>query len=191
MPRCSYFKRKDPHENQTSLCHSSRRMPLRATQLSADEIIDWNNVLLDAIRTNSISPLPGARISAAMNTAMFDAVNSIARTHYPYHVDLTADPGTSRQAAAAQAAHRVLSGLFPAGQATYDAALANSLSGVPDGPGKTAGIELGNTVAPQSWPYGQTMAPAPSCHTRPERNPASGGRLHQRTPRQPPRIGPT
>ena len=119
---------------------------LGPARLSADEIIDWNNVLLGTIRTNSISPLPGTRISAAMNTAMYDSVNSIARTHHPYHVDMTADPGTSREAAAAQAAHRVLSGLVPAGQATYDAALANSLSSVPDGPGKTAGIELGNTV---------------------------------------------
>jgi hypothetical protein len=113
---------------------------------SADEIIDWNNVMLGAIRTNSISPLQGTRMSAAMNTAMYDSVNSIARTHRPYHVDMTADPGASREAAAAQAAHRVLSGLAPVGQATYDAALATSLSNVPDGPGKTAGIELGNTV---------------------------------------------
>ena len=115
-------------------------------RLSADEIIDWNNILLDAVRTNSMSPLPTTRISAAMNTAMYDAVNSIARTHQPYHVDMTADPGTSREAAAAQAAHRVLSGMVPASQASYDAALANSLSSVPDGPGKTAGIALGNTV---------------------------------------------
>jgi hypothetical protein len=114
--------------------------------LSADEIIDWNNVMLGTIRTNSISPLQGTRISAAMNTAMYDSVNSIARTHRPYHVDMTAAAGTSREAAAAQAAHRVLSGLAPVGQATYDAALANSLSSVPDGPGKTAGIALGNTV---------------------------------------------
>lgn len=115
-------------------------------RLSADEIIDWNNILFDAVRTNSMSPLPATRISAAMNTAMYDAVNSIARTHHPYHVDMTADPGTSREAAAAQAAHRVLSGMIPANQATYDAALANSLSSVPDGTGKTAGIGLGNTV---------------------------------------------
>ena len=119
---------------------------LGPARLSADVIIDWNNVLLDAVRTNSMSPLPATRVRAAMNTAMYDAVNSIARTHYPYHVDMTADPGTSREAAAAQAAHRVLSGMFPASQATYDTALANSLSSVPDGPGKTAGIGLGNTV---------------------------------------------
>ena len=114
--------------------------------MSADEIIDWNNILLNAVRTNSMSPLSTSRVSAAMNTAMYDAVNSIARTHQPYHVNMTAVPGTSREAAAAQAAHRVLSGMVPANQAAYDAALANSLSSVPNGPGKTAGIALGNTV---------------------------------------------
>ena len=111
---------------------------LGPARLSADVIVDWNNVLLGTIRTNSISPLPGTRISAAMNTAMYDSVNSVSRTHHPYHVDMTADPGTSREAAAAQAAHRVLSGMVPTGQAAYDVALANSLSSVPDGPGKTA-----------------------------------------------------
>jgi hypothetical protein len=115
-------------------------------QLSADVIIDWNNVLLDTIRTNSIGPQPSTRIIASMNTAMYDAVNSIARTHQPYHANMTVVPGTSREAAAAQAAHRVLSGLVPASQAKYDTALASSLSGVPDGPGKSAGIALGNTV---------------------------------------------
>jgi hypothetical protein len=119
---------------------------LGPARLSADVIIDWNNVLLNTVRTNSMSPLPQSRISAAMNTAMYDAVNSIVRTHRPYHVDVPAAPGTSREAAAAQAAHRVLSGLFPASQAAYDAALTNSLSSVPDGPQKTAGITLGNTV---------------------------------------------
>jgi hypothetical protein len=110
-------------------------------------IIDWNNVLLDAVRTNSMSPLPTSRVSAAMNTAMYDAVNSIARTHRPYHVDMTADPRASREAAAAQAAHTVLSSMIPASQAKYDAALANSLASVADKPGKTsAGIKLGNAV---------------------------------------------
>jgi hypothetical protein len=119
---------------------------LSAARLCADVVIDWNNVMYNAVRANSASPLPATRISAAMNTAMFDAVNSIVRTHRPYHVDVTADPGASREAAAAQAAHRVLSGLFPASQATYDAALTTSLSSVPDGPGKTAGVALGNSV---------------------------------------------
>ena len=120
---------------------------LSAARLCADVVIDWNNVMYDSVRTNSMSPLPATRISAAMNTAMYDAINSIARTHRPYHVDVTAAPGASREVAAAQAAHRVLSALIPANQATFDAALTNSLSSVPDGPEKTAGITLGDTVS--------------------------------------------
>jgi hypothetical protein len=119
---------------------------IRPARLSADEVIDWNNVLLDAARTNSLAPLPMTRVVAAMNTAMYDAVNSIARTHQPYYLDITSDPATSREAAAAQAAHHVLSGMLPVSQSMFDTALAGSLTRMPDGPGKTAGIELGNTV---------------------------------------------
>jgi hypothetical protein len=117
------------------------------SQACADVIIDWNNVLLDTVRTTSTNPPRTTRAMAMMHTAMYDAVNSIARTHHPYLVNVMADPGTSRQAAAAQAAYQVLSGLFPANQATYDTALATSLSEVADGPAKTAGINLGNGVA--------------------------------------------
>jgi hypothetical protein len=115
-------------------------------RLSADVIVDWNNTLLGAVRANSLSPLHASRTMAAMNAAMYDSVNSIAQTHEPYHVNMTVAPGTSRQAAAAQAAHRVLSGMLPASQDSYNSALAISLSNVPDGAGKTDGIALGNTV---------------------------------------------
>jgi membrane-associated phospholipid phosphatase len=115
--------------------------------LYADVIVDWNNVLLTTIRDTSLNPPRASRAMAMMHTAMYDAVNSIADTHQPYHINVTTDPATSREAAAAQAAHRVLSGLFPARQAIYDSALANHLSSVGDGPNKAAGIDLGNTVA--------------------------------------------
>jgi hypothetical protein len=72
---------------------------LGPARLPADEITAWNNVLLDTIRMNSMSPLAASRIVAAMHTGMYDAVNSIARTHQPYHVDMTADPGTVEAAA--------------------------------------------------------------------------------------------
>jgi hypothetical protein len=144
-PQCSSFKGKFTMKVTCAVALALFCL-LGPGRLPADVIVDWNNVMLDTIRTNSMSPLPAARVLAAMNTGMYDAVNSIARTHNPYHVNTIADPTTSRQAAAAQAAHRVLSGLVPANQAMYDTALANSLAGVPDGPGKTAGITLGNTV---------------------------------------------
>jgi hypothetical protein len=115
-------------------------------QVSADVVIDWNNVLLETFRARSLGPPPATRALAMMNLAMFDAVNSIAGTHRPYLDDFTDDPTIDRAAAAAQAAHHVLSGLFPTEQASYDTALATSLGGIPDGPAKTAGINLGNTV---------------------------------------------
>lgn len=119
---------------------------LGPTRLSADEIIDWNNVFLSTVRSTSLNPNRTTRAAAMLHTAMYDAINSIAQTHQPYHVNLMADPGASREAAAAQAAHRVLSSLFPNNQAAFDGALAASLGAVLPGPAKTAGISLGNSV---------------------------------------------
>jgi hypothetical protein len=113
---------------------------------SADVITDWNNVLLDAVRTTPLNPPKATRVMAMMNTAMYDAVNSIAQTHEPYHINLAAAPGTSREAAAAQAAYQVLSSNFPALQSNFDTALNNSLAVVAEGAAKTDGINLGTSV---------------------------------------------
>ena len=120
---------------------------LGPARLSADEIIDWNNVMLDAIRVDSMNAIRATRVMAMTHTAIYDAVNSIDDTHFPYHVNLNVPSTTSREAAAAQAAHDVLVNVFPAQQATLDTALNNSLSGIPAGPAKTDGIALGSSVA--------------------------------------------
>jgi hypothetical protein len=118
-------------------------------QLSADVVIDWNRVVVDTIRTNSVPPPRAARVLAMTHAAIYDAVNSIDDTHSPYHVNLVALPGASREAAAAQAAHDVLLNVFPAQQATFGAALANSLSSIPDGTPKASGRAVGEQVAAQ------------------------------------------
>ena len=56
---------------------------------------------------------------------------------------------TSREAAAAQAAHDVLVNLFPAQQATSDRGTSNSLSSIPDGPAKTGRHRAGQLVGRQ------------------------------------------
>jgi hypothetical protein len=116
-------------------------------QSPADVIVDWNNVLQEAIRVDAMNPLRSTRVLAMTHTAMFDAVNSIDDTHFPYLVNLNVPSTTSREAAAAQAAHDVLLSVFPAQQATFATALGNSLSGIPAGPAKTDGIALGTSVA--------------------------------------------
>jgi len=75
-------------------------------------------------------------------------VNAIDRTHRPYLVRLSGVPrDASQEAAAAAAAHEVLLALYPAFQATLDAALQQSLAQIPDGSDKAEGIRVGQTVA--------------------------------------------
>ncbi|MFN0058569.1 MAG: vanadium-dependent haloperoxidase [Planctomycetota bacterium] len=114
---------------------------------SADVIIDWNNVLLDTIRATGGPPCPIARAGALMHVAMYDAVNSIERTHEPYLSLLTPPAGTSAVAAAAAASHHILVALYPAREAICDAALAQSLLAVPDGAAENDGVLLGVAVA--------------------------------------------
>jgi len=120
-----------------------------AGQARADVVIDWDNVLLNAVRTDKTPPPKSSRAMAAVHVAIFDAVNGILGGFTPYHVTATAPAGASPEAAAAAAAHKVLVALFPAQQATFDAALATSLAAIPDGTAKTAGVSWGESVAGQ------------------------------------------
>jgi hypothetical protein len=83
---------------------------------------------------------------AMMNGSIYDAFQAIDRTHAPFKVDISS-PGASVDAAASQAAYRVLSNIYPEYQTTLDATLATRLAAVPSGAAKTAGINLGNSIA--------------------------------------------
>ncbi len=120
-----------------------------AASASADVVTDWNNTLLQAIRTDKTPPPKASRGMAMVSTAVYDAVMAIEKTHFPYHVNTTAPLGTSKEAAAAQAAHDVLVSLYPAQAATFGTALTNSLNAIPNGQGKTDGVSLGSSVASQ------------------------------------------
>ncbi|HEY7213280.1 MAG TPA: vanadium-dependent haloperoxidase [Thermoanaerobaculia bacterium] len=120
-----------------------------AVPAAADVVLDWNGVLLNAIRTDKTPPPKASRAMAIVNVSMFDAVNGILGGFTPYHVTASSPAGASPEAAAAAAAHKALVALFPAQQATFDAALATSLAAVPDGSAKTNGIAWGESVASQ------------------------------------------
>ena len=114
---------------------------------AADVITDWNEVYIDTIRDEGGKPCPISRAGAMLHAAMYDAVNSIERTHEPYLTLADAPAGASREAAAAAAGHRVMTHLYPARTSVYDAALEASLAAVPPGPGRDAGVALGLAVA--------------------------------------------
>jgi hypothetical protein len=81
---------------------------------------------------------------------VFEAVNTITGDYEPYLGTFEAPDGASVDAAAAAAAWRVLRTYFAANAATVaslDAALANTLSGIPNGQAKDDGKQLGIDVA--------------------------------------------
>jgi hypothetical protein len=118
-----------------------------ASGVMADECLHWNGVLLQAIRVNGGPPCPIGRACAMMHLTVYDAVNSISRTHQPYFAFEKVDPGASKEAAIAAAAHRVLVEVYPAQQASFDKEYATRLALIPDGPAKDAGMALGESCA--------------------------------------------
>lgn len=119
---------------------------------SPNVVVQWNRTLLVIVRTPGAQPatVHPTRSFAIMHTAIYDAVNAIDGTHKPYLVELTdASRFASQDAAAASAAHEVLSALYPKFQTLIDAQLQESLTLIPDGPDKTEGIATGQTVADQ------------------------------------------
>ncbi|MBL0926377.1 MAG: vanadium-dependent haloperoxidase [Phycisphaerales bacterium] len=111
----------------------------------ADVVTDWNDVLLNAIKAESVPPPRASRAMAIMSTAVFDTLNSFDQQYLPYRLQNAVPLGADRRAAAAAAAHRVLSQLFPGQQAAFDTALAGSLSGVPGG-SSNPGVAMGRSI---------------------------------------------
>src|SRR5205085_3081436 len=116
--------------------------------LSADVVLQWNQVFLDTFKADRVLPLYFAREAAIVHAAMYDAVNDIDRSYAPFFADVKAPRGASLEAAAAQAAHDTMVALFPAHQATFDATLAADLVGIPPGRARL-GTAVGQAVAQQ------------------------------------------
>jgi hypothetical protein len=113
----------------------------------ADVVTDWNDKVVTAGVKASQAPFVHTRSAAIVHVAMFDAVNSIDRRYTPYRVQLSAAPGTSRDAAAAATAHFALVRLYPEQAKDFDSFYQTSLAAVPDGEPKSKGIQLGEQVA--------------------------------------------
>jgi hypothetical protein len=113
----------------------------------ADAVLDWNEVALAEVAASGQLPPDGARTLAMVHVAVFDAVNAIDRRFEPYALEQRAAGDASVDAAVASASYGVLLGLFPARQQTLAATYAAAVGRVADGPGKRAGIELGERAA--------------------------------------------
>ena len=127
----------------------------------ADEVTDWNHIMLEATLTPPATPAPVAtRSTAIVEAAVFDAVNGIDPQYAPIHVSPTAPPNVSKRAAAVQAAYAILIRLYPAQSDMLNQQRAASLMGIshrdwdaerPESIQK--GIEWGQTVADAIWAW--------------------------------------
>jgi len=113
----------------------------------ADVVLDWNAIAVNTAVANKQNPFAQARSAAIVQLAVFEAVNAINGKYHPYLGTIAATPGASPDAAAVQAAYRVLSTYFPASAMTLDAERATSLASIPDGQAKTDGIATGEAAA--------------------------------------------
>jgi hypothetical protein len=113
----------------------------------ADVIMDWN-AKGDAIAAEKlVLPAQQSRAMSMLHIAMFEAVNAIERRYAPYKLTLSADRSTSKEAAAATAAHDILVSIYPDQKSMLDTALERSLADVRDSEGKIKGIALGKEAA--------------------------------------------
>jgi hypothetical protein len=124
----------------------------------ADEVTDWNRIMLDALLAPSAVAAPLApRPAAIVQAAVFDAVNGIERRYAPIHVAPAARPGASERAAAIQAAYASLVHLFPSQTATFDQKRLISILNISSGPAAEhsesieRGIQWGQAVADAIW----------------------------------------
>jgi hypothetical protein len=114
----------------------------------ADAVSDWNAIGDDVIFAAG-RPGPAPFIDLAyVHAAIYDAVNAIDGGYTVFAITPTTPAaGASPESATAAAAYTVLSAFFQPQQATLDARYSAFLSGIPDGPAKTAGIAVGTAVA--------------------------------------------
>ena len=118
-----------------------------AVTARADAVLDWNEIAVNTAVANGQNPFDLSRVAAITQLAVFEAVDAITGDYKPYLGTITAPPGASADAAAIQAAYRVLSTYYPASASTLDAARANSLALIPNGQAKDDGIATGDAAA--------------------------------------------
>jgi MYXO-CTERM domain-containing protein len=117
-------------------------------------VTHWNDVAVRVGRNLPTGPAiganPASRIVAIAQLAVYEAVNSVVKSHEPYRGYIPTHGEVSLEAAVAQAAHDALVTLQP-GQAAQGANLDHELSlaldAIPDGAAKQNGIQLGALAA--------------------------------------------
>src|ERR1700751_4944742 len=129
------------------LCMLMATLLFRPAIAKADAVLDWNLIAVNTAIASGQNPFAQARYAAIVQLAVFEAVNSVTGDYRPYLGSIVAPPGASADAAAIQAAYRVLSTYFPANASMLRIERTNSLAQIKDGQAKNDGIATGEAAA--------------------------------------------
>jgi hypothetical protein len=113
----------------------------------ADVITDWNDTAGGIVIAAKLPPGMPYRAMAAVQSAVYEAVNAITKRYPSDRVKLDAASGASLEAAVAAANRATLAKLAPGQQAVVDGAFQAALTAVPDGAAKMDGIAVGESAA--------------------------------------------
>ena len=161
------------------LCMLMTTLLFGSAVAKADVVLDWNVIAVNTAIANGQNPFAQARSAAIVQLAVFESVNAITGEYHPYLGTIAAPPGASPDAAAIQAAYRVLSTYFPASLSTLDAEHANSLASIPDGQAKTDGIATGEAAASAMIALRANDGSSPAQFKIPGRRFRENGKLHR------------
>jgi hypothetical protein len=116
---------------------------------TANPVIQWNREVLKIVRTPGVqSPtIHSTWEFAILHASIYDAVNSIARRHQPYRIQLKSSSNASEDAAAISAGHEALVNLYEDFRPELDSIQQALLATIPNGKAKREGVRIGRLVA--------------------------------------------
>jgi hypothetical protein len=121
-----------------------------AAAAERNPVTEWVSIVQPAIHSPAEPrpPVSAELIHTIVHLAVYDAVVAIEGGYEPYHASITAPPGADVGAAVATAAYRTARGRVAPSQVAYlDERYREYMGGIPDGPAKTAGVQVGETAA--------------------------------------------
>lgn len=121
--------------------------PLAVGGARADVVTDWDKKACDVVVDARLGAPPANRVMAIVQTAVFEAVNAITRRYPAGPGTPRAPPGASVEAAVAAANRATLAALLPGRKEAIDASYQAALGALADGPGKVAGVTVGEQAA--------------------------------------------
>lgn len=138
-----------PTEVTSGVARTGGSVVVQENGIASDSVVvRWNEIAVTAL--GAIAPFPGTRAMAAVQVAVFEAVDAITGGFEPYFGTIGARPGADPEAAAIVAAHDVLVWLLqlvPAQVTSLDAQRDAALVAIPDGEAKADGIAVGQDAA--------------------------------------------